>query len=251
MEEAPSPYKAPAIRTRATVLHGRERLQSEEIPLEAFSGGLHVQVSIRAVGLSSSDIHQYAHSPQASSSSSQSNGVANTSKSGGVVLGKEGAGMIVAVGARVNKTFAHLRIGKRVVLEPAVPCRICRECSSGRYNICQKLTKAGAGEGATPGFLRELVNWPAEMVHEYANATSAFSRLSRSRDSLDLLSFRLPQTVSYDLATLAEPLANIIHAARRADMRPHAPVAVIGAGLLGKLRSLRFSPGYMLKLYLP
>ena len=44
----------------------------------------------------------------------------------------EASGRIVAVGAGVPDG----RIGERVAIEPQRPCRVCAQCSAGRYNLC-------------------------------------------------------------------------------------------------------------------
>lgn len=41
----------------------------------------------------------------------------------------------------------------------------------------------------------------------------------------------LPDNVSFDVATLVEPLARVIHAARRVNLQPSTSVAVLGSGL--------------------
>lgn len=45
----------------------------------------------------------------------------------------------------------------------------------------------------------------------------------------------LPTNIPFDLATLAEPLARVIHAAQRAKLQPSTSVAVLGSGLLSLL----------------
>jgi D-xylulose reductase len=52
-----------------------------------------------------------------------------------MVLGHESAGIVVAVGDKVN----HLKVGDRVAVEPGVSCRKCEECKSGRYNLCLEM----------------------------------------------------------------------------------------------------------------
>lgn len=160
MDDGPDLYGAPAVRTRAAVLYSPKNLRNEEIPLEAFSGGLHVQVQLRSVGLSARDLHYYTHG-------STANGEYRIQTP--LVLGKEGAGQIMGIGAFVNKTWPHLQVGTRVVLEPGIPCRVCTECSNGRYNVCANLRTAGSAKSMPhiSGFLRERVNWPGEMVHPY------------------------------------------------------------------------------------
>ena len=62
------------------------------------------------------------------------------------------------------------------------------------------------------GFLSELINWPAKLVHV------------------------LPDNVSYELGALAEPLSVVLHALRRSRAEAAGSSAlVIGAGAVGLL----------------
>lgn len=63
-----------------------------------------------------------------------------------VVLGHEGAGVVVEAGAGV----AHLRDGDHVVLSWVAPCRRCRLCLAGRPELCEHgMDHAYAGGWAT------------------------------------------------------------------------------------------------------
>ena len=149
-------YAVAAVQSKALVLRGSRQLQAEEIPLEHF-GPLHVQVRVRSIGLSSPDLANYQRAPQS-----------------GLVLGKEASGQIVAVGTHIAKTWPHLQIGHRVVLEPSIPCRVCNECSIGRYNVCPNVRTAGTAitKPYVHGFMRKLVNWPGEMIHVWVGRRS-------------------------------------------------------------------------------
>ena len=52
-----------------------------------------------------------------------------------MIMGHEGSGIIEEVGSKVT----HLKPGDRVAVEPGIPCRRCRECATGRYNLCQDI----------------------------------------------------------------------------------------------------------------
>lgn len=45
------------------------------------------------------------------------------------VLGHEGSGVVLAVGAHVHK----IHVGDHVAIEPALPCRVCRYCRRGQW----------------------------------------------------------------------------------------------------------------------
>ena len=51
-----------------------------------------------------------------------------------LVLGHEFSGVVEAVGASVSRAKA----GDRVAVFPVIACGACRECRSGRANLCQR-----------------------------------------------------------------------------------------------------------------
>ena len=122
-----------------------------------------------------------------------------------MVLGHEPAGEIVAVGRGV----ARLRTGDRVAIEPAITCGQCEFCRAGRANLC--LTSRFMSSGGVWGLFREYATIPA------ANAG------------------RIPDSLSFDQATLVEPLSVILHLYELHPVQPGAVVAITGAGPIGML----------------
>lgn len=79
-------------------------------------------------------------------------------------LGHESAGVVSAVGSAVK----DFRVGDRVALEVGIPCKTCKSCLKGRYNICQDMKFRGS-VSAFPHFqgtLQERVNHPAAWCHK-------------------------------------------------------------------------------------
>lgn len=122
-----------------------------------------------------------------------------------MVLGHEPAGRIVKTGAGVT----GLAAGDRGALEPALYCYHCEFCLSGHHNVCANLRFLSNPHH--PGFFRELVNLPAVNFSP------------------------IPPGMSFDEATLAEPLAVALHSLRLASIHPGETVAIIGAGPIGLL----------------
>jgi L-iditol 2-dehydrogenase len=120
-----------------------------------------------------------------------------------MVLGHEPAGTIVKTGAGVT----GLGVGDRGALEPALYCYHCEFCLSGHHNVCANIRFLSNPHH--PGFFRELVNLPV------ANFLP------------------IPKKMSFEEATLAEPLAIALHSLRLASIRPRETVVVIGAGPIG------------------
>jgi L-iditol 2-dehydrogenase len=121
------------------------------------------------------------------------------------VLGHEPAGVVVAVGAGVDA----FQIGDRVFVHHHVPCFVCHHCLRGHYTLCDTFKNTHID----PGGFAEYIRVPA---------------LNVQRDVL-----KLPPDISFDQATLIEPVATCIRSIQRAGLQPGDSVAVIGAGIAG------------------
>jgi L-iditol 2-dehydrogenase len=120
-----------------------------------------------------------------------------------MVLGHEPSGTIVKAGPGVT----GLSKGDRGALEPALYCYHCEFCLSGHHNVCANIRFLSNPHH--PGFFRERINLPVN-------------------------NFRpLPSGISFDEATLAEPLAIAMHSLGLASIRPGETVSVLGAGPIG------------------
>ncbi len=120
-----------------------------------------------------------------------------------LVLGHEASGVIEEVGAGVNPA----RVGQRVSIEPGVPCRRCRQCLAGRYNLCPDVRFH-----ATPpidGSLAELIVVSSTFAHP------------------------VPDSVSDEAAALLEPLSVGIWACRKGGVGIDRRVLITGAGPIG------------------
>jgi L-iditol 2-dehydrogenase len=123
-----------------------------------------------------------------------------------VVLGHEFGGTI----ARAGKAVRGFKEGDRVVSETAAQiCGECMLCRTGRYNLCPSRKGFGYGiDGAMAGWVRV----PARCLH------------------------RIPDTLPFDLACLAEPHAVAYNAmCVNSTIRPGETVVVLGPGPIGLL----------------
>ena len=116
---------------------------------------------------------------------------------------------VVGVVEQVGRDVADLSPGDRVTVEPTLPCWTCKQCRVGRTNLCENLDFFGCGH--SQGGMAELF-------------TVAANRLHRVPDDLNDLT-----------ATLIEPLATPVHAARLAGPLHGKAVAILGAGTIGLL----------------
>ncbi len=187
---------AEAAANRAAVLHGVGDLRIEERPVPE-PGPNEVLVEVRAVGVCGSDVHYFEHGH-----------IGDFVVEAPLVLGHESSGIVVGHGPGATR---H-RLGERVALEPGVPCGRCRECRSGRYNLCRDVRFF-----ATPpidGALARFVTIHEDFAHS------------------------LPEAVSDEAGALLEPLSVGLWAARRAGVRAGAKVAIAGAGPIGAVATL-------------
>ncbi|WP_026402842.1 zinc-dependent alcohol dehydrogenase [Actinomadura rifamycini] len=118
------------------------------------------------------------------------------------VLGHEGGGRIVAVGAAV----ADRRAGQQVVIEPNYCCFACPPCLRGMTSGCERRRSPGI---TVPGVLAERVAVPARFA------------------------WPLPSPVGPEILACVEPYAVARSAVRRAGVAPGTPCLVVGAGSQG------------------
>lgn len=124
-----------------------------------------------------------------------------------LVMGHEFSGEIASVGSKVK----NLREGERVVIEPIVSCGTCRLCQLGRNNICENLQLVGLH---VSGAFSEYVAVPAQKCYP------------------------LPKAVSFEEASLVEPLAVAVHALKLAPLQKNDVIAIIGSGAIGLMTLL-------------
>lgn len=126
------------------------------------------------------------------------------------VLGHEVAGEVAAVGAGLSK----IRVGERIAASHHVPCFQCHYCRLGHETLCDTLRTTHFD----PGGFSERIRIPELNVRHGI--------------------YKLPANVSYEEATLIEPLACVVRAQEKARARQGQTVLVIGSGPTGLLHIL-------------
>jgi L-iditol 2-dehydrogenase len=119
--------------------------------------------------------------------------------------GHEPVGIVVAVGEGTHQ-FA---VGQRVFVHHHVPCLVCHFCQRGSFSQCPTFRATRLD----PGGLAEYIRVPT---------------LNVERDML-----ALPDSLSFESATLIEPLACCLRGIARAGIRAGDTVCVLGAGSNG------------------
>ncbi len=165
---------------------GDLRVAAEADPGEAPPGWS--LLAVTSVGICGSDLHWYVEG-----------GIGENRIGHPVVPGHEFAALAL--------TGPHA--GRRVAVDPAIPCMSCEMCRAGYHNLCP--TVQFAGHGTLDGALQERLVWPDHLLHP------------------------LPDELSDDAGALLEPLGVAIHAVGVGHVRPGSDVLVVGAGPIGLL----------------
>jgi L-iditol 2-dehydrogenase len=145
-------------------------------------------VAVTSVGICGSDLHWFLEG-----------GIGEVALDAPVVPGHEFAGVAL--------NGPHQ--GRRVAVDPAIPCGECERCVAGHGNLCPEVRFAGHGD--LDGALRQELSWPDHLLHP------------------------IPDSVSDDAGALLEPLGVAIHAVDLSHIRPEDDVLVVGAGPIGVL----------------
>lgn len=126
-----------------------------------------------------------------------------------LVLGHEPAGVIVETGSDVEG-FGK---GDRVFAHHHVACLTCHYCRRGAYTMCQKFSKTHLD----PGGFAEYFRVPA--------------------DNLRIDTLKIPESISFEQATLIEPVACGIKAINKCGIHQEDTVAIVGAGPAGVINA--------------
>lgn len=182
---------------KAPVLHGRRKMSFEDVP-DPVPGDSEVVVEVGLCGICGSDIHLYD----------------SEMAGGGIVMGHEFGGTIVALGKDVTGWEA----GDRVVGAPMKPCMNCAFCRKGEFDLCYQHYRLDAQRSGVP---------PAGGASLGAGGLAPFTRIGAAR------LMRIPDGLDERQAASIEPAAVGVHAVRLSGQQFGDRVAVIGAGPIG------------------
>src|SRR5690349_16947476 len=178
----------------AAVYRGQSIVNVEEIPIPDIGPG-EILVRVEACGICHTDLKKIEHN------------LLEPPR----VYGHETAGVVEAVGAGVTQ----FRRGDRVVAFHHIPCGNCFYCERKFYAQCPVYKKVGITAGFEPaggGFAQfvRVMNWIVARGVE-----------------------KIPDSVSFDRATLVEPLNTCLKAVVQCDPQPNDLVLVMGQGPIG------------------
>lgn len=154
-----------------------------------------VLIRVKACGICGSDIHGFDGS--------------TGRRKPPVIMGHEAAGVIEAIGADVK----GWTVGDRVTFDSTIYCGHCDYCMKGQVNLCgnRRVLGVSCEDYRRDGAFAEYVAVPAHIL------------------------YKLPDAVSFDEASLVEPLSVALHAVNLCPRDLNASVTVVGAGKIGLL----------------
>ncbi len=170
---------------KALRIHGIHDLRLGEEPVPQPKDG-EALLRVTAVGVCGSDVHWFTEG-----------GIGGTYLEEPLILGHEFCAVVESGPLK----------GKRVTVEPAIPCGECEFCREGKPNVCQNIRFAGTL--GVDGALREYITYPQENL------------------------FPLPDSIGDAEGTLLETLGIGLHALLLGHLQPGMDVGVYGAGPVG------------------
>ncbi len=182
------------LQMKAMKLTGILRMQLMEVPKPEIENDNEVLIRMKAVGVCGSDVHYYT-----------SGKIGSQIVEYPFTVGHEGSGIVEAIGANVKT----VKPGDRIAIEPAMYCGVCDQCKVGRPHTCRKLRFLGC-PGQAEGCLSEYIVLPEHCC------------------------LPIPNMMTFEQATISEPLAIGLYAVKRSIPMQGAAIGVFGAGPIGE-----------------
>jgi L-iditol 2-dehydrogenase len=178
----------------AAVYRGASVVEVEEIPTPLIGPG-EILIRVEACGICHTDLKKIEHNLLAPPR----------------IYGHETAGVVAATGSGVTK----FKPGDRVVAFHHIPCGKCFFCQRKIYAQCAVYKRVGITAGFEP-------------------AGGGFAQYVRVMDWIvDAGVERIPDHISFERATLVEPLNTCLKAVVQCDPQPEDFVVVLGQGPIG------------------
>jgi len=183
---------------QAAALYGKQDLRVGETALPQIEPG-EILLQVQGAFVCGTDVRMFH------------NGYPGISETSPLTLGHEGSGVVARCGSDVK----NFKEGMRVAVAPNVGCGVCDYCVAGDTHLCSQYQALGIH---MPGFFAEFAKIPENFVRQ-GNVVE------------------IPDSLSFEEAALAEPLACVFNAFEKSKMRPGETVLVIGAGPIGLMHA--------------
>jgi len=178
---------------KAAFLTGLKQFEIQQVPDPKIIHDTDVLIRIKTVGVCGSDIHYFT-----------SGRIGTQIVQFPFIIGHEAAGVVEKTGKKVS----YVKPGQRIAIDPALSCCRCDQCKAGREHTCRKLVFLGNPKQMA-GCLSEYI-----VLHEKC-------------------CYPIKKRMTFEQATLSEPLAIGVYAVKRSMLPAKANVAILGAGPIG------------------
>lgn len=180
---------------KALLMNQYKSLEYVDVPTPRIQGDHDVLVKVHAVAICGSDVHGFDGS--------------TGRRIPPIIMGHEASGEVVSTGTAVTTCSQ----GDRVTFDSTIYCGTCRFCRSGDVNLCdhRRVLGVSCDEYRQDGAFAEYVLVPDHII------------------------YHVPDGLSFEEASLAEPAAVAAHAVRITPIGLDETVAVVGSGLIGLL----------------
>lgn len=175
------------------ILKGIRQIETAKVSDPKLVNDTDVLIRIKTVGVCGSDIHYFT-----------TGRIGTQIVKFPFIVGHEAAGIVEQTGKKATR----VKPGQRIAIDPAVYCGHCDQCLLGRENTCRNLRFLGCPD-QLEGCLSELIVLP------------------------EFCCFPIKDNMTFEQATLTEPLAIAVYAVERSVIKPEANVAILGAGPIG------------------
>jgi L-iditol 2-dehydrogenase len=178
---------------KSIFLTGIRKFELRQVPEPKIVNDTDVIIRIKTVGVCGSDIHYFT-----------------TGRIGSQIvefpftIGHEASGIVEKVG----KDVTRVKAGQKIAIDPAVSCGHCDQCLAGREHTCRELLFLGCPT-QLDGSLSEYI------VLNEKNC------------------YPIKDIMTFEQATLAEPLAIAVYAVERSFLPDKANIAILGVGPIG------------------
>jgi len=178
---------------KAMMLTGIRTMEMIDIPEPVVINPTDVKIKMSVVGICGSDIHYYTQGK-----------IGSQKVEYPFTVGHEGAGVVVETGREVTR----VKPGDSIAIEPAMPCRVCDQCLTGRHHTCRKLKFLGC-PGQAEGCLMEYIVMPEENC------------------------FPLRGKLTHDHGSISEPMAIGVYAVKKSGDIKDLNIGILGFGPIG------------------
>jgi L-iditol 2-dehydrogenase len=180
---------------KAAVLSAIRKFEKQQVPEPRVARDTDVLIRIKTVGVCGSDIHYYT-----------AGRIGDQIVKFPFIVGHEASGVVEETGKGVSR----VKKGQRIAVDPSVCCGECDQCRSGREHTCRNVLFLGC-PGQLEGCLCEFVVLPEQNC------------------------FPIPDSMTFEQATLVEPLAIGVYTVERSapSAIANANAAILGVGPIG------------------